>query len=220
MEKLEQMMYYFIKEFPQKLGRTSLIKAIYLLDCEWYKSFGETYSGMEYKRDKNGPFNATFYDAKSSLCEMGLIYENPYIYSGGGGRGFEFYLLKEDPELENKINPVAKCIADEIVEKLSYKDLNSFLGFAYNTEPMLEILQVEDSGSKQIGRVLNMSRIKDPQGPKPLFNFEEIRKIAGTLDMENRGSDEDYNKTVIEEMNELSIFRERVEKVCQVIEEA
>ncbi|WP_456273409.1 hypothetical protein [Bacillus sp. AK031] len=214
MNNLEKVMYYFIKNFPQKLGRTMLIKAVYLLDCEWHKSYGESYSGLRYKRDYNGPFDTDFYEAKNHLCQLGLIDETGYTHSGG--YGFEFSLLEEDEQIESEINSIALGIADEIVERLSNKDLKSFLDLAYCTKPMLEVLQLEEENSKNYGRVLDMSKNKEEASP--LFDFSEIRDIAKKLDLSNRGSDEEYNRTITDEINDLAIFRERVEKVCQQVE--
>lgn len=216
MGNLEQLIYHFIKEFPQKLGRTMLAKAIYLLDCEWYKSFGVTYSGLEYKRDNNGPFDTSIYEGIEQLESENIIKEKHYIFPGG--HGYEFELLT-DEEIETGINPIASYIADGIVESLSNKGLQSFKDMAYNTEPMIEVLYKEKgiAGEKLKGRQLDMSKLK--RTPDPLFNIEEIKEVAKTLDMSKRGSDGEYNETILEEMNELEIYRERVSKACQIIGE-
>lgn len=70
---------------------------------------------------------------------------------------------------------------------------------------------------KLLGRVLNMKQLR--KSLKPLFSFVEIREVAKMLDTSIRGSDEEYNCTILREMNELSVFRERVDKTCQAIGE-
>lgn len=214
MTNLEKIMYYFIKKFPHTLGRTMLIKAIYLLDCEWSRSFGTTYTDLEYKRDYNGPFDTQFYEAKNNLCQLHLIHEIPYQHPTG--IGYEYVLINDDPKIESEINSIALGIADEIISKLSYKSLDEFKRMAYNTEPMLDILNNEQGGIRFYGRALNMSKNKNT--PSPLFDFDEIREIAKSLNQERRGSDEEYNRIIMEEMNELSVYRERVEKICQLVE--
>lgn len=214
MGNVEKVIYYFVKRFPQKLGRTMLIKAIYLLDCEWYRSFGKTYTGLQYHRDNNGPFDTAFYEAKKSLSVQGIISETLYYHPGG--YGYEYEIMSDSNELENEMNPIAMEIADEIVDKLSNKGLHDFLELAYNTEPMLAIQEEEQrEGHKLIGRQLDMSKLQ--RSPEPLFSFDEIKDVAKKLNLEERGSGEDYNKTVLREMAELEVYRERVAKACQMI---
>ncbi|MEK3756719.1 type II toxin-antitoxin system antitoxin SocA domain-containing protein [Bacillus sp. FSL K6-6483] len=213
MNRLEGAMYYFIKHFPQTLGRTMLIKAIYLLDCEWYKSFGKTYTGLRYLRDQNGPFDTSFYEAKDSLIASSLITEEQYYYSAGYGFNFKLSKLIDDNELGLDLPAIS--MAEEIVDKLSNKDRKTFLDYAYSTPPMQEVLDEENAKEGLLlGRELDMSRLNKPL--KPLFDLDEIKVASRSLDMEDRGSDEDYNKAVIEEMNELSIYKERVEKIWEL----
>lgn len=54
---------------------------------------------------------------------------------------------------------------------------------------------------------------------KPLFSLHEIKVAPRSLNEEVRGSDEEYNRAIIEEMNELSIFKKRAEKAWGQTEE-
>ena len=213
MSNLEKLMIYFLEKFPHNLGRTKLIKAIYLFDCEWYRNFGETFSGLKYERDYNGPFDTDFYEAKDNLCEGGYISEVMYEYPGG--KGFEISIQREYQYKEDLLDPLSLNIADEIIGKLKNQPLKTFLDEAYSTEPMLNILNTENSRSvKLLGRDLDMDKLK--KSPEPLFNMQEIKEAANNLNTENRGSDEEYNKTIINEMNDLSECRERVERIWQL----
>ncbi|CAM3926257.1 MULTISPECIES: Panacea domain-containing protein [Paenibacillus] len=214
MNKLQNVMIYFIKNFPQSLGRTKLIKAIYLLDCEWYKIYGSTFTGMTYLRDNNGPFDTAFYDAKDYLLIQGIIEEIPYSFAGG--HGFEFHIGKNFPE-EIELDGFVRYLADDIINDLGNSDLNGFLAKAYSTEPMIAVQNKEkQEGKKCYGEVLDMSKLKD--SPKPLFSLGQIKEVAKNLDLSSRGSDEEYASVVNKEIEELRLFRERVAESWKLIQ--
>ncbi|PAE87628.1 hypothetical protein [Shouchella clausii] len=62
-----------------------------------------------------------------------------------------------------------------------------------------------------------MNRLNKPL--KPLFSLYEIKASQHSLDEGVRGSDEEYNKAIIEDMNELSIYKMRAEKAWKRAEE-
>jgi len=206
MEKLKHLMTFFIKEFPQSLGRTQLIKAIYLLDCEWYAIHGTTYSGLQYYRDKNGPFDSTFYEAKDQLIDEEIIVELPYVHQKGQGYQFEYVGKEFD---ETLLHPMALDIARDIVDRLTYADTKKFLDEAYNTLPMLVVLEKESkSGCKLHGEELPMNELNKPLDP--LFTLDEVQEALKQINFVDCGSDEEYNAVVFSEFVQLSKTRERV----------
>ncbi|MCF8567809.1 hypothetical protein LLE49_24105 [Alicyclobacillus tolerans] len=213
LKRLKDLMVYFISAFPQRLGRTKLIKSVYLLDCEWYRLYGETYSGLNYLRDYNGPFDVAFYDAKDALCAEGVITELEYLHSSG--KGYEYVISGtrvEAPSLQG----LALNIASDIVEELKYAGLNDFLRRAYNTEPMKVVQDKERDkrGHLLLGEVLDMDELRKP--PKALFSFKQVKRAGKRVDMSSRGSDEEYSTTVAEEIRELKPYLERALKSWQV----
>lgn len=214
MNELESLIMYFVKMFPQKLGRTKLIKAVYLLDCEWYRIHGSTFTGLKYLRDNNGPFDTSFYKAKDSLISNDMLQEVPYTYLGGSR--YEFHLGMNAPD-EIEFNGMAKCIADDIILDLQSSDLNSFLERAYSTKPMLSIQTKEsERGEKCYGEVLEMEKLK--RSPKPLFSLKQVKQAAQKLDFTPRGSDEEYAAVVNEEIEQLRVFRERASESWKLIQ--
>lgn len=214
MSNLENAILYYIREFPKVLGRTKLIKALYLLDCEWYKLFGVTFTGLEYKRDYNGPFDSSFYTATAVLESKHLIVERPYFYPRG--QGYEFHFTG-DRDKEIEIHPIAESICRQIVDMLKEGELDDFLKLAYSTPPMESILAKETTTRKSYGEALPMEELR--KSPEPLFTLDEVKEALKNLDMTNRGSDEEYNEVVFSEYVSLANTRERVRDAWQEIGE-
>lgn len=206
MERLKQLMAFFIKEFPQSLGRTQLIKAIYLLDCEWHAIHGITYSGLKYYRDNNGPFDATFYEVKDQLIREETIVEHIYAHPKGYGYRYEYLGGEID---ESDLHPMALGIARDIVDRLAYADLRKFLDEAYSTPPMLAILEKESEGDRYLhGEEIPMSEMNKPLDP--LFTLEEVQEALQQIEFVDSSSDEEYNEVVFKEFVQLANTRERV----------
>lgn len=214
MDNLNNLILYFVKHFPQKLGRTKLIKAIYLLDCEWYKLYRKTFSGLKYLRDNNGPFNTAFYTAKDELCLVDALIENEYYTQSG--KGYEFALGQNVPK-DIDLDPFAMYIASDIVEQLKNEDLVGFLRKAYATPPMLRVQEFEGlTGQKIYGEELVMDELRKP--PKPLFSLKQVKKAAKQLDVTIRGTDEEYARVVNQEIEELRVYRDRAAEAWKTIQ--
>ena len=214
MKNLEKSIIFFVKNFPQSLGRTKLIKSLYLLDCEWYKMYNRTFTGLNYKRDKNGPFDASLYQSLDLLELAGLIVQKPYPHLGG--TGYEIiYTGKDDVEIE--FDPLAENICRRIIDRLGNAELEEFLQVAYDTAPMKAIKARETEASKLFGEELPMDELI--KNPKPLFTWDEVLRAMEDLDLTERGSDEEYNEVIFEEYMSLSKTRERVLNACKEIGE-
>ena len=204
MSNLEKAILFFVKEFPQSLGRTKLIKSLYLLDCEWYEMYGRTFTGLEYKRDKNGPFDSALYHALDHLEDIGLIFQKPYPHLGS--TGYEIIYAGKDKEID--LDPLAESICRRIIDDLKDGDLNAFLQAAYSTAPMKAVTARETETVKLLGEVLPMHElIKEPE---PIFTLDEVKEAMRKLDLTNRGSDDEYNEVVFAEYVSLAKLRERV----------
>jgi hypothetical protein len=106
---------------------------------------------------------------------------------------------------ENK----SKTLADEIIKNIPIEvtTLANVIIVVYNT--MVRISTEEElHGSKLIGRELNMFAKKN------IFKTSKTRLKAAKkrLNLEMRGSDEEYAKHLNDILNEFKVLRERTEK--------
>jgi hypothetical protein len=128
----EQVLKYFVQSCPQRLGRTQLVKLVYLADFEARRYLGAPISSFEWKREPQGPFDDEFYTVKSALVQKGEIKEiegltpfgNPwYQYVDAGG------------PLRSEFSPAEQRILHYIVKAYGNKSREEILEDVYNTSP-------------------------------------------------------------------------------------
>ena len=71
----EQLIKFFVQAAPDRLGRTVLVKLMYMADYEARRYLGSPLSEFTWTREPQGPFDSAFYSAKDSLVAQGLIVE-------------------------------------------------------------------------------------------------------------------------------------------------
>lgn len=144
--KNAQIIKYIVERLPDKLGRTHLLKLIYLADYHSHRLFGKPISEFKYIWYQNGPFDKSFYEYIDSLKESyieevsvqypsgchGYVYRNkPARMEYSDISGPEFYLLQY------------------VIENYSKADLRTLLEeIVYETEPMKEAMKKGARGKR------------------------------------------------------------------------
>ncbi len=91
------------------LGRTQLMKLVYLIDREYYLENGRTLTGSKWFLYYYGPYSEEVVNAYNQLIREGKLREEQ------GDIGYHIYPLAE-PELDNSI----KDLINKIIEELGY----------------------------------------------------------------------------------------------------
>lgn len=205
--KLKNLLVYFLKRTPKPLGRTEIMKYVYLFEYYYYQKYKKQYTNLVFERYKYGPNQSGVVEAIEDLAEEGIInintYENYY-----GGISYSHTINKNETtyyDLEER----EREIASFIVDKLGNKNYREVLDVAYNTPPMKEILEKERKcGVYLYGRVIDMSK------SKPLFKLSrQARKSARErlkAQLQSRGSDVEYYSHLLEQYNNYADTRRRV----------
>jgi len=163
---------YFLKKAQEdkiRVGRTRLMKLLYLLDVEYYRLYGKTYTGLEWIFYKYGPFTFELEDLldKMGIAEEEVLLEKERILKQ---LTYDFEILDEDVKL-----PVeSRIIADSLFDEWGGVDLNRLLDHVYfDTEPMEEV---------QLRRKLDFSKIssykKEQKVAIPPDIKKKLRKIG------------------------------------------
>lgn len=132
----EQLLKFFVQSCPQVLGRTQLVKLLYLADHEARRYTGKPLSTFEWKREPQGPFTERFYDVKDQLMDHGLVAElrgvTPF------GNAWYQYVDKDGP-VEYDFDAAEVRILRFIVQAYGGKSREEILQDVYATKPFLEV---------------------------------------------------------------------------------
>lgn len=132
----EQIMKFFVQSCENRLGRTQLVKLMYLADHEARRYLGVPLSTFVWSRQPRGPFTEEFYAVKASLTAKDQIKEiedvtafgNPwYQYVDGGGHATFDFTPEESRILAYVVRVFGKKSREEILEDV------------YSTQPFLNV---------------------------------------------------------------------------------
>ena len=73
MPLLHDIILYIASHFPEGVGRTRLMKLLFLVDAIHSRLYGRTATGLKWVRWYYGPFSREVLDAIDDLYEEGLI---------------------------------------------------------------------------------------------------------------------------------------------------
>ena len=127
--RFQEALIYFVHVLPG-IGRTKLMKLVFLADVESYKTLGRSLTAETYLSYDHGPWTRELYRAlestpgieeRSSPMPLGGM---KYAYHGTGDRSPMTHLAQADIE-----------ILDHVVERWGRRKLRSILDHVYATPP-------------------------------------------------------------------------------------
>ena len=167
MADLKPLIAYLIDQVRDQegtLNKTALVKLVYLVEVEYWRRYGRSVTGLEWRFHHYGPYCA----------ELDREMEDNPLFQVFGGRnsGYGFSPSREWRQIEAAFNthyePVVKNIADGVVKKWGLEELGTILEYVYfETEPMQEA---------QRGEILDFSRIQMEELPvrrEPRLSFSD-----------------------------------------------
>lgn len=146
-DKNKQIIKFIVERLSGKLGRTQLMKLIYLADYHSHRLFGRPVSTFKYALWEYGPFDKRLYDYLQELSPNYIkekkvyfpTYEG-YLYHDGPARARYSLTEPEIYMLEYVISTYSQCDLHTLLEEVVYK-----------TEPVVELIK-----KKTLGKRLNM----------------------------------------------------------------
>ncbi|MBG9769419.1 type II toxin-antitoxin system antitoxin SocA domain-containing protein [Bacillus vallismortis] len=206
--ELENLLVYFLKNTNHSLGRTVLMKYVYLFEYYYTQMFGEQYTNLAFERYKFGPNQSSVVDATYALEAEGIInihaYENYY-----GNTSYDHYINDDCENMANySLDEKEEMVASFIVDLLGKENYRGVLDIAYSTPPMKEIIEEEKLNDCQFhGRVIDMSK------SKPIFKASRQSRLEARKRLEakqgNRGSDQDYYSNILDQYSRFEDTRRR-----------
>ncbi len=212
MDKLRNLIVFFIKNFPRGLKRTELVKLVYLFEYGHVQNCGCQYSGVEFIRYRYGPFAQEIINEADGLIANDILRctwhpsfkygKMAFIYSLNDIASIDDYCL---PEWE-------KHYALSIIDRTKSMSCEEIIKTVYSTPPMVHIINYE----KQLGHEDYQRRINMTEGKKSpkRFTKEELEVAKKQLDASpDRGTKEDYYQSLLETYNDYEDFKRRA-NIC------
>jgi hypothetical protein len=135
-ENVKNAVFYILERAENQkisIGKTRLIKLLYLLDIENYRSNQRVLTGLDWIFYKYGPYA---FEIEKFLDKIGVIEEDVLI---GGGKIFA-NLKKEFEEEDIKLDIETKAMIEKLIDDWGTADLNELLDYVYfETEPMFKV---------------------------------------------------------------------------------
>lgn len=128
----EQLLKYFVQSCPRRLGRTQLIKLVYLADYEARRYLGVPISSFEWKREPQGPFDDAFYAVKDGLVSKGEVKEIQGVTPFGNAW---YQYADSGSPLKPDFSPAEQRILHYIVKAYGNKSREEILVDVYATSP-------------------------------------------------------------------------------------
>jgi len=136
--KLKDCLFFFIRQHSASIGRTKLVKLVYLADVLSYQKYGKTLTGLNYIFYDYGPWAVEFYSALESLP---MVKENKGLTSFGDLK--YHYEETGQPYTFTGLNQAEIAILEKIDQEWGGKRLREILRYVYNNLPLAASSQGE-----------------------------------------------------------------------------
>ncbi|MBI5307409.1 MAG: DUF4065 domain-containing protein [Planctomycetes bacterium] len=182
--KNEQIIKFVVERLSGKLGRTHLIKLIYLTDYHSRRLFGQPVSTLNYYWDDHGPFDKEYYACIRKLDKSYISEETVYFPSHKKGYVFHDMLkrMKYDNLCEQEF-----YILEYVIRNYSQVRLQILLeDVVYKTEPMEALTKKKAFGETlPMGMIDNIDKILyEGLDPKEIINGEKAVQEGRTRSLE------------------------------------
>ena len=112
---------YVVSRFPRGVGRTRLMKVLFLVDAMASRSMGDSITGVEWRRWRYGPFSWEVLELLEDLVDEGLLTVDP-------GPEVRYRAMVDEVSLPLGVRE----IVDKVVDEYGFLPLDELLGKVYS----------------------------------------------------------------------------------------
>lgn len=145
--KLRDLLLYIISRFPRGVGRTRLMKIVFLVDALSMKSLGKRITSVEWRRWHYGPFSKDILDELDRLVEDGDVLTDI-------GPEVRYFSLNEPPSLPSDVREVV----DKVIREYGFLPLRKLLERVYKEYNIREIPLGERIGLDWRDEIIELAR--------------------------------------------------------------
>ncbi|MCL5957820.1 MAG: Panacea domain-containing protein [Chloroflexi bacterium] len=110
-----------VREEEGNLGKTKLIKLLYLVDVEYYRRYEKTLTGLQWRFHHYGPYAAELEPLLKRLPDL----EEDEVTTSKGHRAKTYTTSTNLDQLEEKIDFSVRAHVDTIIKQWALDDLHS-----------------------------------------------------------------------------------------------
>ena len=212
MADLKPLIAYLIDQVGDQegtLNKTALVKLVYLVDVEYWRRYGKSVTGLEWRFHHYGPYS-TELDRE--------IDDNPLFQVHGSRRtGYGFSSSPAWGEIQAAFNtnyePVVKSIADGVARQWGLETLDTILEYVYfETEPMQDAERGETLDFSKI----QVEQISIQREPRLSFSDEFITDLRSRWDQrEKPRNNAEPGKETIEEPLYDEVYQEALDTMSR-----
>lgn len=177
MELLKQLIFYIIKEVNEagvSLPKTKLMKLLYLIDVETYRTFHRLLTSAHWFFYLYGPYATEVDSMIDSLA--GYHIEERQFVSRSGRRGFSYTMMQE-PDLESILSLDERLVAYAVLSKWKDEELNTILDHVYfETPPMVNAQFEQELDFSTIDRAAKRTSTDVSVAPIPGEIIQRLRE--------------------------------------------
>ena len=183
--KTYKLLYFIVKNFKKNLkrspNRTELIKLLYLTDLEYFKSYGEKYSELNYIFYNYGPWTRQYHQILDYMINQEIIEDKKFSNEDAWSYSIANKKPRHDVELENDISTILEN------NFFIYKDsvLTQILKVVYTTEPIISTKRGEKIDFTKVPLNIRNKRLQyKEKRKKQLEKISKLQNNIGDHDLE------------------------------------
>jgi len=201
-QELARLIQYIAFEVQDRgipLLRTRLVKLLYLLELEFYRTRRQRLSDLRWIRYRYGPFS---FDLDEVTARLGFQLEEEEVdFRTGQGIRYEVH---EPRDVDDWLPFRVKTLADAIITRWADEDLETLLDYVY--------LQTEPMGHAEFGEELDFSKTDRERRPSLTTEIklsdDELQRIR---DLQDKYEHVASQGPIPDEYEDLAAALERIE---------
>jgi len=185
MTNLNELISYIVarvKDAGGPLGRTKLVKLLYLMDLEHYRRTGKLLTGLDWVFYHYGPYVMALPGILASM-DLDIPEETHVTATGRKAKVFRpsYQLEPDEDRLAKKIGPVGTRIARDVLDTWGDQDLTPILDFVYfHTEPMKEAKPGERLDFTTVNRDRSIEQLRSEVQVEAGKRAEFVKRLRET----------------------------------------
>jgi hypothetical protein len=158
MELLKRLILYIIDQIQDQEGIISkirIVKLLYLIDVEHYRTYGKTLTGLEWIFYRYGPYA---FAIDSAVRQLGFDLGEEEVTTAAGYPAY-VYRVEEPQSLEDIVSFAVQSMIDRKIKQWALEDTRFLLDYVYTaTEPMQQATFGQKLDFSKIQRGLDTHR--------------------------------------------------------------